>query len=71
MPHSAVSDLGLHCLSVTLLGVSQQQCTFMTKLADDKQELLLLFSPKQNAVHEKKWENILKCLKLVIQHLRS
>ena len=25
MPHSAVSDLGLHCLPVTLLGVSRLQ----------------------------------------------
>ena len=25
MPHSAVSDLGLHCLPNTLLGVSQLQ----------------------------------------------
>ena len=25
MPHSAVSDLGLHCLPITLLGVSQLQ----------------------------------------------
>ena len=25
MPHSAASDLGLHCLSFTLLGVSRQQ----------------------------------------------
>ena len=26
MPHSAVSDLGLHCLPITLLGVSRLQC---------------------------------------------
>ena len=26
MPHFAVSDLGLHCLSVTLLEVSRLQC---------------------------------------------
>ena len=25
MPHSAVSDLGLHCLPITLLGVSRLQ----------------------------------------------
>ena len=25
MPHSAVSDLGLHCLPITLLGVSRIQ----------------------------------------------
>ena len=25
MPHSAASDLGLHCLPITLLGVSQLQ----------------------------------------------
>ena len=25
MPHSAASDVGLHCLSVTLLGVSRLQ----------------------------------------------
>ena len=25
MPHSAASDLGLHCLPNTLLGISQQQ----------------------------------------------
>ena len=25
MPHSAVSDLGLHCLPITLSGVSQLQ----------------------------------------------
>ena len=25
-PHSAASDLGLQCLSVTLLGVSRLQC---------------------------------------------
>ena len=25
MPHSAASDLGLHCLPVTLLGVSRLQ----------------------------------------------
>ena len=26
MPHSAASDLGLHCLPVTRLGVSSLQC---------------------------------------------
>ena len=26
MPHSAVYDLGLHCLPITLLGVSRLQC---------------------------------------------
>ena len=26
MPHSVASDLGLHCLPVTLLGVSRLQC---------------------------------------------
>ena len=25
MPHSAASDLGLHCLTITLLGVFQLQ----------------------------------------------
>ena len=25
MPHSSVSDLGLHCLQITLLGVSRIQ----------------------------------------------
>ena len=25
MPHSTTSDLGLHCLPMTLLGVSRQQ----------------------------------------------
>ena len=26
MPRSAASDLGLHCLPITLLGVSRLQC---------------------------------------------
>ena len=36
MPHSAASDLGLHCLPITLLGVSRLQCTIYStgKYAD-------------------------------------
>ena len=26
MPHSAASDVGLHCLPITLLGVSRPRC---------------------------------------------
>ena len=40
MPHSAASDLGHHCLQITLLGVSRQQwvkgeskkCSIQTKM---------------------------------------
>ena len=34
MPHSVASDLGLHCLPVTLLRVSRLQCDNYAKYSD-------------------------------------
>ena len=34
MPHSAASDLGLHCLPITLLAVSRPQCQKGCKTPD-------------------------------------
>ena len=48
-PHSMASDLGLHCLPITLLRVSRLQWVNLTTLlansADDK--LMILFVPFQ------------------------
>ena len=38
MPYSAASDLGLHCLPFTLLGVSKQQWDRLDKLSNLKIE---------------------------------
>ena len=45
MPHSVVSDLGLHCLPVTLLGVSRLQWVKASSkiLADNILNFFLLF----------------------------
>ena len=55
MPHSVASDLGLHCLPVTLLGVSRLQwvkvtydinrnISFITHWANSADDKLMLFS---------------------------
>ena len=43
MPHSAVSDLGLHSLPITLLGVSPLQWVN----ADNIQKFFLIFTHKK------------------------
>ena len=44
-PHSAASDLGLHCLPITLLGVSRQQWQIRLKvLKSSGPEVIICFS---------------------------
>ena len=45
MPHSVASDLGLHCLPITLLRVSRLQWANLS-IAPDKELFLFLFSNK-------------------------
>ena len=52
MPHSVASDLGLHCLSVTLLGVSRLQWVkALTKFVADILKLILLFFRENKTLH--------------------
>ena len=54
MPHSVASDLGLHCLPITLLGVSRLQwvklnCTYI-HASKEKVKLTVLQIVLQNKV---------------------
>ena len=44
MPHSAASDLGLHCLQVTCLGVSSLQWVKRSSVHVYDSEVLLMLS---------------------------
>ena len=46
MPHSVAADLGLHCLPITLLGVSRLQWVNMLDF-----EIFFLFFPEYSLSH--------------------
>ena len=51
MPHFAASELGLHCLPITLLGVSRLQgLTHWVKFSVDDTEIIFLIFPEKNGI---------------------